>query len=245
MKKVHGIYKITNKINGKSYIGQSVNIDKRIKAHLWAYNKEHLPTYNYHLYQAFRKYGIDNFEISILETIDTIDKNLLNELEIKYIQLYDSYHSGYNMTIGGDGMDHIKHSGEYNSHVKLTQQDIIDIRTRYNNRELKRNVYKDYETRINKTGFHKIWNWATWPDILPEYHNEENIKWHSTYGKALSSTQAAINASHIDIEEVIMIRQLYQEGLTYQEIKQVLELYNIEIEEIRRISLNKRWNSIK
>ena len=52
-----GIYIITNKINNKSYIGQSVNIEKRITTHFWAAFKENLPSYNFHIYQAIRKYG--------------------------------------------------------------------------------------------------------------------------------------------------------------------------------------------
>lgn len=97
-----GIYKIENKINHKCYIGQSINIEKRWKKHLApsSYANPFSDKYNYPLYRAFRKYKIENFEFSILELCDS---KLLDEKEIYYIKLYDSYNSGYNQTLGGAG----------------------------------------------------------------------------------------------------------------------------------------------
>lgn len=64
-----GIYKITNKINQKCYIGKSINIEQRFKKHktdaFWVSEKNF--KYDYPLYQAFRKYGIENFLFEILE----------------------------------------------------------------------------------------------------------------------------------------------------------------------------------
>ena len=62
-----GIYKITNLINSKVYIGQSRNIEERWKEHIEKGNNQNSEEYNYPLYQAFRKYGIDNFKFEILE----------------------------------------------------------------------------------------------------------------------------------------------------------------------------------
>lgn len=99
---VPGIYKITNNINGKCYIGQSIYLKKRLKQHLsYKCHKDNLA-----LYKAFDKYGIDKFTIEILETINTEKcdniKSKLDRLEIFYIRKYNSYISGYNQTIGGD-----------------------------------------------------------------------------------------------------------------------------------------------
>lgn len=47
-----GIYIITNKINNKNYIGQSIDIQKRISTHFWAAFKENLPSYNNHIYHS-------------------------------------------------------------------------------------------------------------------------------------------------------------------------------------------------
>ena len=93
-----GIYKITNKINGKCYIGQSINITNRWKRHKnTAYNPNN-ESYDSPLYQSFRKYGIENFSFEILEECS---KELLNSKERYWIQYYNSYNNGYNQTDGG------------------------------------------------------------------------------------------------------------------------------------------------
>ena len=61
-----GIYKITNTINNKVYIGQSIDIAKRWREHkrrAFVQNKE----YNKYLYNAFRKYGLENFSFEVIE----------------------------------------------------------------------------------------------------------------------------------------------------------------------------------
>lgn len=91
------IYKITNKINGKVYIGQTIHsLEARWKRHLKC-AKDGVDT---HLYQAIRKYGEDNFVPEIICEAKT--KNELNILETYYIQEYDSIHLGYNMVDGGN-----------------------------------------------------------------------------------------------------------------------------------------------
>lgn len=92
-----GIYKITNKINGKSYIGQSIDIVQRWRSHrIKAYNTAE---YNYPLYRAIRKYGIENFTF---EVIQECSKEQLNELEQYYINYFNTFSDGYNQTLGGD-----------------------------------------------------------------------------------------------------------------------------------------------
>ena len=92
-----GIYKITNQVNGKIYIGQSVHIKTR-----WQQHKQEakLNRTNNLLYNAMRKYGVENF---IFEIIEECTKEQLNEREIYWIKYYNSFNSdkGYNMTPGG------------------------------------------------------------------------------------------------------------------------------------------------
>lgn len=103
--KCAGIYCIKNNVNGKCYIGQAIKLQKRLKAH---WNSWQNPIYEHiALYRAFKKHGIENFEITVLRTIqDSLDwrtKPKLDELEKKYIEEYDSFNNGYNSTLGGDG----------------------------------------------------------------------------------------------------------------------------------------------
>lgn len=97
------IYKISNQINNKVYIGQtSRTIEKRWKDHQKSAIIDQTP-----LYRAMRKYGIDQFHIS---EIEKCSDDLLNEREIYWIDYYNSYYNGYNATLGGNG--HVKYSKE-------------------------------------------------------------------------------------------------------------------------------------
>ena len=96
-----GIYRITNLINGKCYIGQSINIEKRWKDHQIVATNPNDNGYNYPLYKAIRKYGQENFS---WEVIEECDQNLLDEREVFWISYYDSYNNGYNQTLGGNNI---------------------------------------------------------------------------------------------------------------------------------------------
>ena len=84
-----GIYKITNKLNGKSYVGQSIHIERR-----WQEHKQ--PSANSVIAQAIKKYGEQNFQFEILEEVSDI--TLLNAKEAYYIQMYNTIvPNGYNV----------------------------------------------------------------------------------------------------------------------------------------------------
>lgn len=91
-----GIYSITNP-KGKIYIGQSINIDKRFK-----YYKNLDCKLQTKIYNSLAKYGYENHIFQIIVSGD-FNQELLNDLEIHYIRLYDSYNNGLNLTAGGMG----------------------------------------------------------------------------------------------------------------------------------------------
>lgn len=94
-----GIYKITNLQNGKIYIGQAVDINRRWSEHKsHSFSPKHV-SYNFAIHRAIRKYGIESFSFEVLEECD---ENQLNEREIYWIQKFNSKNCGYNMTDGGD-----------------------------------------------------------------------------------------------------------------------------------------------
>ena len=102
------IYRVTNKINGKKYVGQTVfSLEKRRRQHIndALSNKD-----TYHFHNALRKYGPDNFEWTILHKCSIIEE--LNMLEMYYIRLYNTFEKGYNLTLGGDGVVGFEHSEE-------------------------------------------------------------------------------------------------------------------------------------
>ena len=92
---MQGVYKIENKINGKLYIGSSVNIESRLKSHIKELNNN--SHNNNYLQNAWNKYGENNFIFEVIEVVE--DKNYLREREQYYIDIYKvTDHSiGYNI----------------------------------------------------------------------------------------------------------------------------------------------------
>lgn len=110
------VYKLTNLINGKSYIGQTNNLERRFKEHL--YDKRH----GHPIHLALKKYGKENFSYEVLYHGENY-----NEEEKKWISYYETNNKdkGYNIAEGG-----IDSSGESNPMAKISQQqadEIIDL----------------------------------------------------------------------------------------------------------------------
>lgn len=159
---MQGIYKIENKINKKCYIGISKDIKRRWNSHKYHATNTNLADRerDYPLYKAMRKYGIENFDFSILEELpEETSYETLVEKEKYWIAKFDSYNKGYNQTIGGDIINNIVHGETHGKH-KLTEAEVRDIRIRWAaKKESVRDIYKDYENKIQKTGFKKIYSW--------------------------------------------------------------------------------------
>lgn len=137
------IYKITNSINQKQYIGKTTYPNIRWKQHL----NESLNKRSSHraLYAAMQKYGRENFTFEIIEEVP---EDQVCERECYWIQKYNTYHDGYNETLGGDGR----------SYLELPEQDICKF-------------YLDSHT-LNETAAHFHHDIATIRKVL--YKN--NIK---------------------------------------------------------------------
>jgi hypothetical protein len=104
---VAGIYRFTNKINGKAYVGQSINIDERRRTHFYITRSGKLPKSDNNVFhRAILKYGEDVFVFDILETLsrDEVKQNkeIINQAEIKWIKRLGTMSpNGYNTKSGG------------------------------------------------------------------------------------------------------------------------------------------------
>ena len=138
------IYKITNTINGKSYIGQTIqNVKERFYQH--CATKCSKAVSNMAIHRAIKKYGKSNFTVEVIEEIDSAN---LNDRERYWIKCYNSYNNGYNSTKGGqDGCKPFKDLDvesiikEYNTGkslrtlgtiFKVDKQTIKDLLIRHN-----------------------------------------------------------------------------------------------------------------
>ena len=93
------IYKITNLINGKIYVGKTLStIQHRWKEHCAESKRD--KNQNRPLYKAMNKYGIENFTIDLLEEVPESE---INNKEQYWIEFLGSFKYGYNATLGGDG----------------------------------------------------------------------------------------------------------------------------------------------
>ena len=96
-----GIYKIQNLINGKIYIGQSVDIDYRFRNHKSESFNPKSNAYDTAIHRAIRKYGVENF---LFDIVEECCQDELREREIYWINYYGSFGNGYNLTTGGEGV---------------------------------------------------------------------------------------------------------------------------------------------
>lgn len=160
-----GIYKITNLINQHSYIGQSVQIEKRWLRHQKdAFNKTS-KGYNYPLYQAIRKYGLEYFNFEIIELCDQAQ---LNEREIYWIAYYETYTNGYNQTLGGQNPTYRKITPELLDAItkELQSNSLIkhaDLAEKYNvsiemiqGINTGRHWHRDLSYPLQDTSFNKV-----------------------------------------------------------------------------------------
>jgi len=154
------IYKATNKINNKCYIGQTINkIDLRIAQHKCDANSN---KYNMIFHKAIQKYGFDNFEWEVLAECNNND---LNEQEKYWIKYWNSNRiNGYNMTDGGEShLKNYKHNQETKDKMSLSKIGNIyslkkEIYTFYNTLtfEIFEGIVFDFYTKYN---IHKSCAW--------------------------------------------------------------------------------------
>lgn len=198
------VYKIINTINKKSYIGITKNIESRFDFHKTRYNKSSKNEYiEKPLYKAFRKYGIEKFKFLVLYEGLTLEEAKNKEVELikKFKTL--THENGYNITKGGDWRSN---SGENNSTTKLTEKEVLDIRSQIENGENIKVVYAKYSDKITFAGFQGIYLGRNWKYL----------------GKPKNNVLP--NGASINKDMVLKIRAMYDEGKNPHQIAKELGL---------------------
>lgn len=182
-----GIYKITNKSNGKVYIGQSNNVERRLSEH----KKKRTVTIDDYI----NVLGVENFDFEILEECD---KEELDSKEQEYIKKYNSKENGYNIQKGRLNNS----SGEGNGRAKLTETDVIFIREQYAAHASQKETYEKYfMDKVSKQQFQGVWQGKSWSYIMPEVYTPENKQY---YISEKCKTQALLSK-----DEVLKYRKYY------------------------------------
>ncbi len=210
-----GIYKITKKSNGKSYIGQSNNIERRFREHKY---KTDLP-----IDIAIQKYGADAFCFEVLEECDA---SKLDEREQYWIQYYNTYKGvGYNCNPGGGNSQ-----GENNGRAKLTNEDVAYIRECYDMHMRRKDVYQLFQDKVTFGSFARVWDGSMWRNIKMEVYTEENRNFymhHATDGdnspnaKFTNEEVMTMRKRYVN-EDARSIYQDYQDKCNYITLQQIL-----------------------
>lgn len=202
------IYCFTNNVNGKKYIGQSISKgNARYNNHKSSYKNPDDCEYESPLHRAFRKHGFENFTYEILaQDIESID--LLNQLEIQYIQQYNcQIPNGYNIEPGGKNcakpktIEHRKK--EIWAQAKLTEEEVIELRKAYQRKESPTKIYKEkYENIMHYNSFLNIWSGRRYALIMPEvFEKGRHTKLNAETVKLIRKDREETNLSYDKLAE--------------------------------------------
>lgn len=218
-----GIYKLYNNITKKSYIGKSTNIEKRFIEH----KNMALRGDGYYIHSSIAKYGVENFDFIVLEECEEKE---LNKREKYYIEMFNSFENGYNLTTGGDGFDSFSSPTS-----KFSKEEIILIREHYNNR-----TYSGYAemmadlfpNRVDEKTFLSIFHGQRYSGVMPEVFTNDNISWYKVKAKKLSIKKGENHGrSNLTDLEAVELRILYN-FIRVKDLSLIFDMSNGGIENI-------------
>lgn len=207
-----GIYKFENVINGHIYIGQSTSIERRFQQHLYdAKHIEERVKSKSGIDAAILKYGIENFNFTVLELCDV---KSLDKREIYWIKYYDSYNNGYNLTPGGKSL-----RGEDHPRAILTEQQVWDIREEYAKGTQRSVALKPYiDLGIAERTLIKVWHNENWTTVHQDVYTEENKAKHKNRFGASCFKGVSNEGRRYTKKEVALMKEDYNNGMTINAI---------------------------
>lgn len=228
------VYKVTNKVNGKVYIGMSkYGLQERKSRHV----RDSETPMNY-FHRALRKYKEEDFIWSIIDKCKTDVYDDLREMEVAWIAYYDSFRNGYNSTYGGEGNHGLAISEETRKRMsdaqkgkKLTNETkrrISESRKGDKNHNYGKSMSKEVKEKLSK--------------ILKGRVMSDETKAKMSMGQIKRfESGCKIHTAKLTEIEVFEIRELYNSGDYTQ--KEISELYNITRANVSKIITYKTWKN--
>lgn len=238
-----GIYKITNIVNGKFYIGSSVNIRKRWISHKCDLNKQR--HHNRHLQFSFNKHGFDCFKFEVLEQCS---RELLKDTEQKYLdridndKCYNIFKESYAVNGKNHPMYGRTHSKEARLKIKIARSKQVishSLETKKKISEGNKGKHVDMN-HINKMV--KARNGTNWNKGLDKENGSILIlSWKKTI-KINGCRKLSIINKYINGDSIVDLSKL--EGLSWDIVKKILTESNITIRTIsqQKIIYHERKN---
>ena len=211
-----GIYRITNTINSRSYIGKTgVNFGSRWDCHKAQLNGGYHS--NPYLQRAWDKYGEEAFDFRVIKIVD--NTSVLDDLEKKYIKQYKDKGKSYNILDGGDGGFAIGRHLSEETKRKIGEKNRINMTGKKLSNETKAKMSASQKLR-----------YSSWSEEDRINHGKMTSKYASGYKWSETSKEnfalrqhARPNGATLTIETVRKIRQLHEnEHKSYAEISQEL-----------------------
>lgn len=222
------IYKL-NFPNGKIYIGQTINLKRR----MWEHNNP--STTKQPVDKAINKYG----KMYVVEILETPTKESLDDREAHYINLYNSNHRdiGYNILRGGSQNCSIVKR-------KLSREQVYSIRQRFANGEDYVKLRDDFVPHIvSSTCFNRVLQYQTYCEIGLEFRDKRTLTREEKIAITVSSTRSG--GSVFTREDVLFIRDLYQQGNTHTHIWRSFYKERCGVNAVRSVCLNETYKDIK
>lgn len=264
--KMNYIYCYTNKINQHKYIGQTNNLQRRIREHKSCAFNSNSSSYNDLIHKKIREYGIENFDIEVIEIIYNQDQEYINEREKYWIKEKSSFRGtglGYNSDLGGNKSGYSMFTmDEINSIKEKIKQGVsfLDL-------ELEYKISASYLSNINH-GIYFFDDKENYP--LYQYYKKDtdydelidlllnSPMRMSDIAKQLNigySTVKKINAGTLrkGLYPTYPIRKISANEMRANKIKDLLlhsnyskteisKLLNVDLETIRRINIGQCFN---
>ena len=234
------VYLVTNKINGKMYVGMTTKgLRHRKNRHL----SHARSTSNSLICRAIRKYGESNFKWEVIFISN--DRDELLKIESELINRLDTFKNGYNQTIGGDGI--VGLSGELNGASKITEKTAIDIiecllRTTMTIREI---AFKFDVSEGLVKGISNGYNWSHLYKTRPSENRP-----HGAKGNYISQEKAVAIVDRIINSDLSLLEISKVENVSYATVNAIANgktfknLYNSPPNKIRKAKKEKEREKI-